>query len=99
MGGGLPADPRGFVADVFEAYRRNGLINFAAAISFEIMLALVPFLLFLLALLGYLHLDEVWRDDVAPEIRGTISENAFRLLDSTATRVLNEKQVWWVTAG
>jgi membrane protein len=98
-GGGSAAGARQLGAEALEAYRRNGLINFAASISFLIVLALVPFLLFVLALLGYLQLEEVWRDDVAPEIRGTISDDAFRLLDSTATRVLTEKQVWWVTAG
>jgi membrane protein len=87
------------VPDVLDAYRRNGLINFAASISFLLVLALVPFLLFLLALLGFLQLEEVWRDEVAPEVRGTLSDAAFRLLDDTATRVLTEKQVWWVTAG
>jgi membrane protein len=84
---------------VVEAYRRNGLINFAAAASFLLVLALVPFLLFLLALLGFLQLEEVWRDEVAPEVRSSLSGNAFRLLDSTATRVLTEKQGWWITAG
>jgi membrane protein len=59
----------------------------------------VPFLLFLLALLGFLQLEEVWREDVAPEIRDSVSAAAFRVLDDTATRVLTEKQGWWVTAG
>ena len=85
--------------EILEAFRRNGLINFAASISFLLVLAMVPFLLFLLALLGFLELEEVWRKDVAPEIRGTLSDTAFRLLDDTATRVLTEKQVWWLTAG
>jgi membrane protein len=59
----------------------------------------VPFLLFLVALLGFLQLDEVWRDEVAPEIRGSVSEAAYRLLDDTAARVLTEKQGWWMTVG
>jgi membrane protein len=87
------------VPEVVDAFRRNGLINFAAAASFLLMLSLVPFLLFLLALLGFLQLEEVWREDVAPEIRGSVSTAAFRVLDDTATRVLTEKQGWWVSAG
>jgi membrane protein len=96
---GLTVDARTLVPEVVEAFRRNGLINFAAAISFLVVLAIVPFLLFLLALLGFLELGEVWRDDVAPEIRDSVSPAAFRLLDETATRVLTEKRGWWVTAG
>jgi membrane protein len=96
---GLAVDARRLAPEVIDAFRRNGLINFAAAISFLILLALVPFLLFLLALLGFLQLEEVWRDEVAPEVRDSVSEAAYRLLDDTATRVLTEKQAWWVTAG
>jgi len=82
-----------------DAFRRNGLINFAASISFLIVLSLVPLLLFLLALLGFLQLDEIWREEVAPEVRGSLSDAAYRLLDDTATRVVTEKQGWWLTGG
>jgi membrane protein len=97
--GGLAGEARTLVPEILDAFRRNGLINFAASISFLLILALVPFVLFLLALLGFLQLGEVWRDDVAPEIRGSLSDAAFRLLDDTATRVLRERQGWWLTAG
>jgi membrane protein len=96
---GREVDARKLAPEIVDAFKRNGLINFAAAISFLIVLALVPFLLFLLAALGFLELEEVWRKDVAPEIRGSLSEAAYRLLDDTATRVLTQKQVWWVTLG
>jgi membrane protein len=82
-----------------EAFKRNGLINFAAAMSFLVVLSIVPFLLFVFALLGFLQLEEVWREDVAPEIRGSVSEAAFRVIDDTVTKVLTQKQIWWVTAG
>ena len=98
-GGGLVGEAKRLLPEVVDAYRRNGLINFAAAITFLLVLSLVPFVLFLLALLGFLQLDEVWRDDVAPEVRGSLSDSAFRLLDETATRVVTEKQGWWITAG
>lgn len=98
-GGGWAGEVRKLAPEVADAFRRNGLINFAASISFLIVLAMVPFVLFLLALLGFLQLEEVWREEVAPEIKGSVSDAAFRLLDNTANRVLDEKQVWWVTAG
>jgi membrane protein len=95
----LAGEARRLVPEILDAFRRNGLINFAASISYLLMLAMVPFVLFLLALLGFLQLDEVWREDVAPEVRGSLSDSAYRLLDDTATRVLREKQGWWLTAG
>jgi membrane protein len=95
----LADEARKLAPDAIEAFRRHGLTNFAAAIAFYVVLALVPFLLFLLALLGFLDLDEVWRDDVGPEVRDSLSQAAFNLLDDTATRVLTAKQGWWLTGG
>jgi membrane protein len=92
-------DLRRLGPEVLGSFRRNGLINFAASISFQLVLALVPFVLFLLALLGFLELEEVWRDEVAPEIRSSLSDASYRMLDQTATRVLTQEQGWWLTAG
>jgi membrane protein len=60
---------------------------------------LVPFVLFLLGVLGFLELEEVWRQDVAPEVEQSVSEAAFKLIDDTVTNVLGEKQLWWATVG
>src|SRR5215218_4791926 len=67
--------------------------------AFRVVLALVPFLLFLLALIGFLNLEEVWREDVAPEVEDNASAAAFRLIDDTVKQVLSQKQLWWLTAG
>ena len=44
--------------------------------AFQAILALVPFLLFLLALIGFLNLEEIWRTDAAPELKDTMSAPA-----------------------
>lgn len=85
--------------DVVRSFQRNGLPNLASAMAFQTVLALVPFLLFVLALIGFLDLEEIWRQDVAPEIRSSASDAAFRLIDDTVNRVLNQKEAWWLTAG
>jgi membrane protein len=90
---------RELTIDVVRSFQRNGLANFASAIAFRVILALVPFLLFLFALMGYLHLEEIWRSDVAPELKKNVSETAFRLISDTVDQVLSQKQVWWLTAG
>src|SRR5919108_2505659 len=90
---------RELTGDVVRSFRDNDLTNFASAIAFRVVLALVPFLLFLLALLGFLDLEEVWRSDVAPELKKNASDTAFKLVDETVTQVLRQKQVWWLTAG
>jgi membrane protein len=90
---------RALTRDVLRAFRENDLANFASAIAFRVVLALVPFLLFLLALIGFLDLEEVWRSDVAPELKKNASDVAFKLIDDTVTQVLSQKQLWWLTAG
>ena len=50
-------------------------------------------------LLGFLDLQEVWRSDVAPEIKKNASDVAFKLIDDTVSQVLRQKQVWWLTIG
>jgi membrane protein len=90
---------RELAGDVVRSYQRNGLANFASAIAFRVVLALVPFLLFLLALIGFLDLEEIWRQDVAPELKKSASEAAYRLVNDTVDQVLSQKQVWWLTVG
>jgi membrane protein len=90
---------RQLTADVIRSYQRNGLSTFAAAIAFRVVLAVIPFLLFLLALIGFLDLQEVWRSDVAPELKKNASDAAFKLVDDTVNQVLSQKQLWWLTVG
>jgi len=90
---------RELTRDVVRSFRDNGLPNFASAMAFRVVLALVPCLLFLMAVLGLLDLDEVWREDVAPDVRKNASDAAFRLIDDTVDQVLAQKELWWLTVG
>jgi membrane protein len=90
---------RELAMDVVDSFRRNGLVNFAGAMAFSVILALVPLLLFLLALIGFLDLEEIWRSDVAPELKKTASEAAYRLIDDTVEQVVSKRQGWWLTIG
>jgi membrane protein len=90
---------RELTVDVVRSYRRNGLSVFAGSMAFRVVLALVPFLLFLLATIGFLELEEVWRKDVAPELKKNASDAAFKLIDDTVKQVLSQKQLWWLTVG
>ena len=90
---------RELTRDVVRSFQRNGLPNFASAMAFQTVLALVPCLLFLLALIGFLDLEEIWREDVAPDVREASSDAAFRLIDDTIGQILGQQQLWWLTAG
>src|SRR5215213_4559716 len=90
---------RQLTIDVVRSFQRNGLANFASAVAFRVVLSLAPFLLFPFALIGFLDLEEIWRHDVAPELKKSASEAAYRLVNETVGQVLSQKQVWWLTVG
>ncbi len=67
--------------------------------SFQAVVALAPLTLTILAVLGWLGADEVWSSDVAPDLRASVSPAAFEVMDTTARRVLGERQLVWLTGG
>jgi membrane protein len=97
--GDTNTEVRALAKDVVGSFRDSGLSNFASAMAFRIVLALVPFLLFLLALLGFLDLQDVWSKDVAPELQKHASDAAFKLIDDTVRQVLSQEQLCWLTIG
>jgi membrane protein len=92
-------DVRNLTRQVVDGFEQNDLLTYASAIAFQVLTAIVPFLLFLLGLLSLLDLTEVWADDLAPEVQERVSPNSFRLIDETVRTVLDERQLFWVTGG
>lgn len=90
---------RDAIEGVIKAFREHDLLIEAGAIAFRVMLALIPGLLFVFGALGFLGLDEVWRSDLAPEIRSSVSPAAFTLINDAVINVLTSKQIFWVTIG
>jgi len=50
-------------------------------------------------MLGFFGLTEIWREDLAPDLEGSVSAAAFRVIDQAVTHVLQSEAVFWVTAG
>jgi membrane protein len=90
---------RDLVGGVAEGFREHELLLYASAISFRVLLALPPILLFSFGLLGFLSLEEAWREDIAPDVRGAVSADVFKVVDDTVNTVLGEKQLFWATGG
>jgi membrane protein len=91
--------PRQAWRDIVRGFDENDLLAFASAIAFRITFALIPLALLGLALLGSFGLDDVWRTDVAPDVRDQVSTAAFQVIDQTVGRVLASKQLIWATLG
>ena len=90
---------RARLRDYVDAYVENDLLTYASAISFQILSSIVPFLLFGFGLLGFLSLEGVWNDDLAPRIEASISPPAFAFADEVIRTALENRQAFWITAG
>ena len=87
------------VREVTAGLRRHELLVYASAISFQVLFAIIPLVLFGLGVLGGIGLDDQWTKEWAPTVRGSMSPAAFQVVDDTVRRALGEQQLFWVTAG
>jgi membrane protein len=84
---------------LLDGFKQHDLLTYSSAISFQILTAVVPFVMFVLALTGLLNLDSVWRDHVAPEIRTQVSAAVFSVLSSAVNKAFSGRQLLWATFG
>lgn len=77
------------VREIADAFVQHNLLTYAAAVSFQALVALIPLSLLALGLLGAAGKQSVWRDTVAPAIRGRVTPPVYHAIDFTAERVLS----------
>jgi membrane protein len=82
-----------------DGFKQHDLLTYASAISFQILTAIIPFVLFVLAVGGLLHLDSVWRDHLEPQIRANVSSGVFTVIESAVNNVFGGRRVMWATIG
>jgi membrane protein len=99
LGSASELGPRQAAEGLVRTFREHRLLIQASALAFRVLLALIPLLLFGIGLLGLLQLEELWRQDLAPEIRPSLSQPVFRVIDDAVTEVLEQRTIFWVTAG
>jgi len=74
-------------------------LTYSSAISFQILTAVVPFVISMLALAGLLHLGGVWRNHVAPDIRPHVSAAVFTVISSAVNEAFSGRRLLWATFG
>ena len=82
-----------------DGFRQHDLLTYSSAISFQILTAIIPFLLFVLALAGLLHLNSVWRDHLEPQIRAHVSAAVFAVISDAINKVFIGGRLMWATVG
>jgi membrane protein len=84
---------------VLDGFKQHDLLTYLSAISFQIITAVVPFLMFVLALAGLLHLNSVWQNHVAPELRTHVSPAVFSVISSAVKKAFASRALLWATFG
>jgi membrane protein len=92
-------EPRALVRKVIAGMEEQDLLTFASAIAFQVLTSLIPLALLVLSIMGFLKLDEVWTNDLAPQVAEQVSANVFGVIDHVARHTLGSQQGWWLTAG
>jgi membrane protein len=90
---------RTLVRAQLDGFKRHDLLTYASAISFQILTAIIPFLLFVLAVAGLLHLNDVWRDHLEPQMRANVSGAVFAVIENAVNNVFANQRVLWATVG
>jgi len=85
--------------ELVTATEDNDLLTFASAMCYQALFALAPVLLAGLAILGFLHLQEVWDSELAPRLREATSDQVFEFVDASARNVLESRSGFWLTLG
>jgi len=87
------------VKAVLDAFSEHDLLTYASAISFQTFFALIPLTLTALGLLGAFSLENVWNDELAPDLRPEVSGAVFEVIDSTVRKIFANRQLFWATLG
>ncbi len=87
------------VRALLDGFKQHDLLTYASAISFQILTAIIPFLLFALAVAGLLHLNNVWTDHLEPQIRANVSSAVFAVIENAVDNVFASRRVLWATLG
>jgi membrane protein len=77
----------------------HGVLTAASAIAFQVLTGLIPLALLVLSIMGFLHLESVWTDDLGPEFKAQVSKQVYAVADDVVHRTLGQEQLWWLTLG
>jgi membrane protein len=95
----LDLEPRKLARQVLSGMEEHDLLTYASAIAFQVMTSLIPIALLVLSVMGFLRLESVWTQDLAPQVKDQVSPQVFAVLDDVVRKTLGSKQGWWLTIG
>jgi membrane protein len=88
-----PAGPRTFVRELIDVFVRNQTLDLAAQVAYFTVLALFPFAMFVLTLMGFIPLHGLDRELIAATYRVLPPEVA-RLVEATLGEIIGKERGW-----
>jgi membrane protein len=82
-----------FVDTWRENFAEHNLLTWASAISFQVLVALVPLTLLLLGVLGALDESSVWKKQISPGIQSRLPKPTFGAVDYAAEKILTHATI------
>jgi membrane protein len=70
-----------------DAFSQNNLLTYASAIAFQVLIALVALVLFGLALIDVLGLQEIYTDNVSPSLESRLLIETFVAIETTVQKI------------
>lgn len=71
------------------AFVQHNLLTYAAAMAFQMIVALLPLAFLALALLGAFGLGHLWDDTLAPGLHGRLTPPVYHAIDSTGKQIVS----------
>ena len=87
------------IRKVVEGMEEHDVLTYASAIAFQVLTSLIPLALVVLSIMGLLHLENLWTDDLGPQFKAQVSKEVYAVGDDVARRTLGQEQLWWLTIG
>jgi membrane protein len=87
------------IRKLINGMEEHGLLTSASAIAFQVLTGLIPLTLLVLSIMGFLHLESVWTDDLGPQFKAQVSKEVWAVADDVVHRTLGKEQLWWLTLG
>jgi membrane protein len=89
----LPPSVLPLIRETAGAFREHELFVFASALAFRVLVSLVPLTLLGFALLGLLGRDDLWREELGPQLKDRVTPAVYRAIDDTVERIFHS-QTW-----
>jgi YihY family inner membrane protein len=87
---------RRFIGVWRDLFKRHELLTLATAIAMQAFIALLALIFLGIALLGAFDREDIWREDLAPALKGNVLPAVYRGIDATVEKIFSDNSAWLI---